>query len=104
MNPEVESPACKENELTINLGRTLNGLEFLKIRRLKRKPGCRVYFLERRWNGSWRTIWSWHCLTLDDILRKVREHSLLDLTLSRDVMRQLGSFYVAESGVEVTPA
>ncbi len=67
------------NELVLNLGRTWNGLELLRIRRLKRKPGCRVDFLERRWSGRWRTIWSWHCLTAEEVLDNLRQHAGLVL-------------------------
>ncbi len=66
-------------ELTLNLGRTWNGLEFLRIRRYKRKQGCRVDFLERRWNGGWRIIWSWHCLTAEDVIKNLRHHAGLVL-------------------------
>jgi len=67
------------DELVLNLGRTWNGLELLRIRRYKRKQGCRVDFLERRWNGGWRTIWSWHCLSAEDVLAKLRQHAGLVL-------------------------
>ena len=75
MNPVLES----RDELILNLGRTWNGLEFLRIRRYKRKQGCRVDFLERRWNGGWRTIWSWHCLTAEEVLDNLRQHAGLVL-------------------------
>ena len=78
-------------ELTISLGRTWNGLELLRIRRLKRKPGCRVDFLERRWNGGWRTIWSWHCLTAEDVLENLRRHA--GLVLDEADVRRLESFF-----------
>lgn len=79
------------NELVLNLGRTWNGLELLRIRRYKRKQGCRVDFLERRWNGGWRTIWTWHCLTAEDVLRHL-EHEA-GLLLSEDNIRRLESFF-----------
>lgn len=67
------------SELVLNLGRTWAGLELLRIRRYKRKEGCRVDFLERRWNGGWRTIWTWHCLTAEDVLENLRRHAGLVL-------------------------
>lgn len=79
------------NELVLNLGKTWNGIELLRIRRLKRKPGCRVDLLERRWNGGWRTIWSWHCLTVEDVLRHLENQA--GLLLSEDGIRQLEEFF-----------
>lgn len=87
MTPKLE----RNEELTLNLGRTWNGLEFLRIRRYKRKQGCRVDFLERRWNGGWRTIWTWHCLTAEDVIKNLRRHA--GLVLDEADVRRLESFF-----------
>lgn len=80
-----------QEELLIDLGRTWSGREFLKLRKLKRKPGYRAYFLERRWGGFYRTLWTWAVNSADEVVEKLRQ--VAGLVLSEEDEERLRQFF-----------
>ena len=66
-------------KLTIPLGETWEGFEFINIHRYKRKTGYKIICVRRYWSGKFRTIATEYARTADEIIQKINNKILLPI-------------------------
>lgn len=81
-----------EPELTIPLGETWSGFEFIKIRRYKRRQGYKITFIRRYWSGKYRTLATDQAQTADEIIQKINESLLPIFKLPEEVEEKIRRF------------
>ncbi len=79
-------------ELTIPLGQTWEGFEFIKIRRYKQKPGFKISFIRKYWSGKYRTISTAQARNADEIIQKIEESLLPIFKVPEDVKAEIRMF------------
>lgn len=65
-----------EPEITIPLGQTWQGFEFIRIQRYKRKPGFKISYVTKFWSGKYRSSYD-TALTADEVLEKIGRYVIL---------------------------
>lgn len=58
-------------DLTVPLGQTWKGFEFIKVHRYKRKPGFKITFIRRYWSGTYQTLGSFQSNDADEIIDEI---------------------------------
>jgi len=87
-----ECGAVIEPELTIPLGETWSGFEFIKIRKYKRKQGYKITFIRRYWSGKYRTLATEQAQTADEIIQKIKENLLPIFEIPEKVKEEIRRF------------
>lgn len=79
-------------KLTISLGPTWSGFEFITIQRYKCKAGYKISFVRRYWSGKYRTLKTTQAQTAEEIVQKIHESLLPIFRLPDDVIEQIKQF------------
>jgi len=58
-------------KVTIALGPTWKGFEFVVVKRYKRKKGYRIDYVRRYWSGKFRTLATDYASSYEEIVEKI---------------------------------
>ena len=80
------------NELTIPLGQTWSGFEFIKIQKYKRKTGYKITCVRKYWSGKFRTLTTKYARTAEEIIQLINEILLPIFKLPEEAKKKIHDF------------
>ncbi|MHC1624663.1 MAG: hypothetical protein ACXQS2_01495 [Methermicoccaceae archaeon] len=80
------------DEITIPVGESRDGFEFIKIRKYKRNKGYGITFTIKYWSGSYYTIAREQAQNADEIIQKIEKRILPIFKVPEHVKEEIKRF------------